>query len=577
MQEDYYIYPLGEMAITIAFEAVIDNIINDKVMALYQHLVREKIIGVKDIIPAYHTVTIVFGTAIFKQKNSDLTWMITMVETAIKTCNWKVEQQQNIVEIPACYHASLGLDIEAMAASKSITVDELIKSHSEKLYRIFCIGFLPGFAYMGKVDEIIATPRIQTPRTNVAAGSVGIAGEQTGIYPLNSPGGWNIIAQTPLQLFNANKDESVLLKMGHAVKFFPISLDEFLAYKNRIGVSEKPKKNEQQGIIILKQGIADSVQDLGRYGYQHLGINPTGAMDIVAAQIANFLVGNLGNEAVIELHFPTSTFQFQTDAIIALSGADFSATINDAPIPINTPIIIAKDALLHFKKLNDGVRCYLAVGGGYDMPLWLKSGSTNLKANAGGYCGRLLHKNDLIGFKQQREYSNILSQKEYTILPWKVDVATVYKKEDALDIMLGNEHQYLCGASKEILLTSAFTITNKSDRMGYRLHGLPLQLLQPFSLISTAVIKGTIQLLPDGDLIVLMADHQTIGGYPRVAHLSETAVVKLAQMQAHQTIKFKVITHYDAHEKLQQQHQYLLQIQNACTFKLKDFFSYDVC
>ena len=572
MKKDYYIYQLGEMAVTVAFEAVIDDIINDKVLALYKHLLTEKIIGVKDIIPAYHTVTVIFGTAIFKQKNSGFTWMIDLVEAAIATCNWKVEQQQNIVEIPACYDASLGLDIEVLATSKSITIEELIKRHSEKLYRIFCIGFLPGFAYMGKVDEIIATPRRQTPRPNVIQGSVGIAGEQTGIYPLNSPGGWNIIAQTPLQLFNANRGEPVLLKMGDTVKFSPISLNDFLAFKNRVGIQVKPQKDKQQGIIILKQGIADSVQDLGRYGHQHLGINPTGAMDVIAAQIANFLVGNLGNEAVIELHFPTSVFQFQTDAIIALCGADFTATINNSPIPINTPTIIAKNTTLHFTKLKNGARCYLAVGGGYDIPLWLNSSATNLKANTGGYCGRLLHKDDVIGIKQQRDYSKFLLQKNHTILPWKADVATVYNKDDTLDIMLGNEHQYLCGASKEILLTSTFTITNKSDRMGYRLHGLPLQLLQPFSLISTAVTKGTIQLLPDGDLIVLMADHQTIGGYPRIAHLCETANVKLAQIQAHQSIRFKVISHYQSYEKLQQQYQYLLQIQNACIFKLKEHF-----
>ena len=499
--------------------------------------------------------------------------MIDLVEAAIATCNWKVEQKQNIVEIPACYDASLGLDIEVLATSKSITIEELIKRHSEKLYRIFCIGFLPGFAYMGKVDKIIATPRRQTPRPNVIQGSVGIAGEQTGIYPLNSPGGWNIIAQTPLQLFNANRGEPVLLKMGDTVKFSPISLNDFLAFKNRVGIQVKPQKDKQQGIIILKQGIADSVQDLGRYGHQHLGINPTGAMDVIAAQIANFLVGNLGNEAVIELHFPTSVFQFQTDAIIALSGADFTAIINNIPVPLNTPIIVAENSIINFTKLVTGARCYIAVKGGITILPWLNSCSTNIKANSGGHCGRLLHKDDIVGCSIKSDYSKQLGEKDCIVLPWQVDVRQVHDTNNIVHILLGNEFTFLCDASKEILVDSPFTITTKSDRMGYRLHGLPLQLQVPIQLISTAVTKGTIQLLPDGELIILMADHQTIGGYPRVAHVAQFNIPKLAQMQVHQPIQFAIINAEEAIKKYVLQQQYLLQIQNACIFKLTEYLT----
>ncbi|MBC7722478.1 MAG: 5-oxoprolinase/urea amidolyase family protein [Pedobacter sp.] len=425
---------------------------------------------------------------------------------------------------------------------------------------------------MGKVNELIATPRKLTPRTNVVKGSVGIAGEQTGIYPLNSPGGWNIIGQTPLQLFNANRNEPVLLKMGDRVQFVPINLDEFYKIRATQQSQQSTTENQGIGIQILKQGLSDSVQDLGRYGHQHLGINPTGAMDIVAAQIANFLVGNQANEAVLELHFPASVFQFQTDTIIALSGADFTATINDKSVPINTPIIVAKDAILRFTKLTTGVRCYLAVCGGYKIKPWLNSCSTNLKANAGGYYGRLLQKDDVIGFKKQGGFSSQLKKKNCIILPWHVDVTNFYKAENTINILFGNEQPFLCDASKEILLNAEFIITTKSDRMGYRLHGLPLQLLQPLSLISAATTKGTIQLLPDGELIILMADHQTIGGYPRVGHIAQKDIPKLAQIQAHQHIKFQLITHQQAQEKLQLQNQYLLQVQNACNFKLKELF-----
>ncbi|MBC7651080.1 MAG: 5-oxoprolinase/urea amidolyase family protein, partial [Deinococcales bacterium] len=392
-------------------------------------------------------------------------------------------------------------------------------------------------------------------------------------YPLNSPGGWNIIGQTPLQLFDANREPSVLLKMGDNIKFFPITTAEF----KKIKKSQKAKlistDNNVIGIKILKQGLADSIQDLGRYGYQHVGINPTGVMDVAAAHITNFLVGNGANEAVLELHFPASVFQFQSDVIIALSGANFTATVNNIAIPINTPIVVTKGAIISFTKLVNGARCYMAVKDGFAITPWLNSSSTNAKANSGGHYGRILQKDDIIGCSIKSDYSKQLGKKDFFILPWQVDVKGIYNKDNIFHILLGNEYKFLLGAAKEILIDTPFTITTKSDRMGYRLHGLPLQLQQPLQLISTAVTKGTIQLLPDGELIILMADHQTIGGYPRIAHVAQFDIPKLAQMQVHQPIQFAIINNEEAIKKYSLQQQYLLQIKNACIFKLTEYLA----
>src|SRR3954468_16365838 len=124
-------------------------------------------------------------------------------------------------------------------------------------------------------------------------------------------------------------------------------------------------------LIITKQGLLDTVQDAGRYGYQHLGINPGGAMDLVAATVANMLTGNDKDEAVIELHFPASSFLFEDDCMIALSGADFRATINNKSIPINTTVIVSKSSVLQFTQFVQGARSYLAVHGGWDVYYWL--------------------------------------------------------------------------------------------------------------------------------------------------------------------------------------------------------------
>jgi len=151
---------------------------------------------------------------------------------------------------------------------------------------------------------------------------------------------------------------------------------------------------------IIKAGMLDSIQDGGRYGFQHLGINPSGAMDRYAMQVTNMLVGNDPGEAVIEMHFPASVFLFTQPALIALGGADFSASINGEPVPPLHPIIISKNDLLHFHKPLKGARAYLAIAGGLVIDKWLDSHSTNLKAAAGGYQGKALPKEDYIKFRK---------------------------------------------------------------------------------------------------------------------------------------------------------------------------------
>src|SRR6185295_4666074 len=141
-----------------------------------------------------------------------------------------------------------------------------------------------------------------------------------------------------------------------------------------------------------KAGILDTIQDQGRYSYQHLGINPGGAMDKLSARIANVLAGNNPHEAVIELHFPASEFFFEQPALMAISGANFSANVNGEEIPSLHPVIVSKYSILKFHGLKTGARAYLALNGGFDVPMWLDSYSTNLKAAIGGYKGRAFQK-----------------------------------------------------------------------------------------------------------------------------------------------------------------------------------------
>lgn len=323
---------------------------------------------------------------------------------------------------------------------------------------------------------------------------------------------------------------------------------------------------------IFKAGILDTIQDLGRYGHQHLGINPGGAMDKFSAQIANMLVGNDGKEAVIELHFPPSVFIFQQPALIALSGADFSASINGEKVPFLHPVLVNKNTVLQFHKTAKGARAFIAVQDGFNIPAWLGSSSTNLKADAGGFKGRAFRKDDEISLKKENDLVSILGTKEFLVLPWKADNKWENSSTNEILILPGNECCRLTDKSKEKIFGQPFTITNQSDRMGFRLKSEQLLTTTNDDVISSAVSFGTIQLLPDGQLIILMADHQTTGGYPRVAHVISAHHSKLAQMKAGEMLRFRLATQQMAEELLLKQQQHLMQLQNACTFRLQQYF-----
>lgn len=324
---------------------------------------------------------------------------------------------------------------------------------------------------------------------------------------------------------------------------------------------------------IIKGGMLDTIRDAGRFGYQYAGINPGGAMDVFAMRIANILVGNPINEAVIEMHFPASVITFHSDTIIAVSGGDFTPMINEEAIPLNKPIHVSRGNILKCKQLKKGSRCYLALKGGMDIPQWLHSSSTNTKVGLEGVIGRALRTNDIISFKKkipQSENNNAIH-----ILPWTAgtrwDNSSI--SDDTVYILHGHEWGWLTDESKKDFINEPFRITTLADRMGYQLEGKKLFTDSKEEIISSAVCFGTIQLLPSGQLIVLMADHQTTGGYPRAAHVITAHLSKLAQMKAGDSIRFQLTSFKTAEELLIKQERHLQQLQLACSTRLQEYLN----
>lgn len=315
-------------------------------------------------------------------------------------------------------------------------------------------------------------------------------------------------------------------------------------------------------IRIIKKGILDTIQDEGRYGYQHLGIHPSGVMDSVAMHIANTLIGNTVQEPVLEMHFPAPVLLFEEDALIAISGADFDARLNrDLPIPINRCIAIKAGTQLSFQQQISGARTYIAVRGGLQTSRWLNSAATPVGFTS---VGTLLQNEMILPFKNKD-----FQVTENKIFPWTA-LSPVNYPDTIIRYTAGHEISRLNDAMQTLVDNSTFMIDKSSNRMGYRLTGPTIIPDTHTEILSTAVTRGTIQLLPSGQLIILMADHQTTGGYPRIGHIIAADFPKLAQRNPGEIFQFKQVSLQEAHKSLQAQELHLKQLETGCKLRMGD-------
>ena len=226
----YRIFPLGDAAVTIDFGNCIDEAINKEVITRFHQLQAQPLPGMIEVVPAYSSLAIYYDVfSISKKIPAAVTafeWIKQQLEERLQQPVHRQEDTVKLIRVPVCYDHEFALDIQHIASAKRISVERIIHLHTEKTYKIYMLGFLPGFAYMGEVDEQLAIPRKPQPE-KVKAGSVGIAGRRTGIYPLDSPGGWQIIGRTPLKLFDANNEHPVLLTAGDSVQFYSITKEQF--------------------------------------------------------------------------------------------------------------------------------------------------------------------------------------------------------------------------------------------------------------------------------------------------------------------------------------------------------------
>ena len=212
---------VGDAALAVEFEQRIDPAVNARALAVGAALRAARLAGVLDVVEGFCTVTVVFDPL-----RPDVRRVAAQLETAAGRESGPVEAGSEVA-LPVCYGGRHGPDLEQVAAFADCSADEVVALHSSAVYRVYMLGFLPGFAYLGSVDARIAIPRRRSPRLRVPAGSVGIAGLQTGVYPLEAPGGWHLIGRCPLRIFDLERAEPFRLRGGHRVRFEPITEAEY--------------------------------------------------------------------------------------------------------------------------------------------------------------------------------------------------------------------------------------------------------------------------------------------------------------------------------------------------------------
>lgn len=471
-------------------------------LALFESLSHQPLEGVEELVPAARTLMLHVGS---QANASDLASallgrMIAARETA----------GTRMIEIPVVYD---GADLAEVADRLGLTTAEVIRRHTEAEYRVAFTGFAPGFAYLFAPGSGLAVPRRQTPRTRIPAGAVGLAGEFSGIYPRESPGGWQIIGTTPLEMFDPAREPASLLAPGDRVRFVP---GNGTAPK-RVSASPSIPQPTAPGLHILAAEWPVLVQDLGRPGFASMGVSVSGAVDRGALAAANAAVGNAAGAAALEITLGGLRFEAERPMTVAVTGAPAPITLRTVDghtirAPHGRPLrLLAGDEVQLATPLR-GMRSYLAVEGGFDVVRVLQSAATDTLSGIGPAPLRTGDRLAIGPVGQDRHPPGPV-----------VPNAALPAAEDciALDVVLGPRTDWFTAQAVRVLASQEWRVTPRSSRVGIRLAGeTPLERAITDELPSEGTVRGALQVPPDGQPVLFLSDHPVTGGYPVIGSVA---------------------------------------------------------
>lgn len=429
-----------------------------------------------------------------------------------------------LVEVPTHYGGQSGPDLDDLARHLGMSSGEVVRLHSAATYEVAFLGFLPGFPYLEGLDPRLHAPRRTTPRPRVPAGSVGIAGSATGIYPLESPGGWQLIGRSALPLFDPHREPAALLQAGDRVRFVPVDAATSAPPPPR--ATALPSSSVLE---VVAAGLATSIQDLGRPGWGAIGLGPGGALDPDAHLLANCLVGNPGDAATLELDTVGPTLRCLQPLEVALVGAPFELRIDGRVADTHRPHPVPAGALIETGRPTWGRRAYLAISGGFDAPLELAS--------------RSWHSFARLGLRVERGQTLGRANAEPAPTPrsrsaWSLRHAPRPSAELGLVLAAGADPTGLA---------QGWRVSARADRMALVLEPTTAaQRPAAADRLTEPVTFGTVQQLPDGCLAILLADRQTTGGYPRLGEIAAADRASLAQLRPGDHVSLRAVSIADA-------------------------------
>jgi len=307
-------------------------------------------------------------------------------------------------------------------------------------------------------------------------------------------------------------------------------------------------------LTITRSGFLSTVQDLGRVSLRQFGVSVGGALDLHALRVANLLVGNDENAAALEITSGLVRLQFDDQRIVAWCGGEYDVAVGSRQIPSGHSAYVGANEELSIAGPREGCRAWLAISGGIDVPVVLGSRSTDLRGSFGGFEGRALRDGDVISLGSNSACAKTLIDRlgQEKIAAWSIshDWSNPAQQEPMLRVVHGSDWGRFDDSLHNALTSETFLVSPDSDRMGARLEGPKLRRREACDLISEAVAPGTIQVPPDGKPIVLLGDCQTIGGYPKIAHVATVDLPVAAQLRAGDRVRFREVSLADAHRFL---------------------------
>lgn len=458
-----------------------------------------------------------------------------------------ITTKNSVHRIRVCYDPVLAPDLLTSAEKCKLTVREFINRHKNSEITVDILGFMPGFAYCSGLDPSLKLPRLEKPRTAVPPGSVAIAELQTAIYPKTTPGGWNIIGRSPDLLFDPLKERPSLLHAGDRVQFIEIDLDQFKKIQGEESLTpnqEIKKYDSQKGVIeVISSGLLTTIQALPRYGLAHLALSAGGSVDKEGALLANTLVGNSEDAAGLEITGTGPKLLFHLDTWVAWVGSHCAAQIDGQIISGNRPVFIRQGQTLSFGSITQGYRIFLAFSGGIESEFILGGRGSHLSAGIGD---KQVQKGDIFYLPKlllEAPLFKKLKQEQRTHPKWSVASPSLSGHGIQLIKAIPSMHLNLLNDEEQTSLWKCvWTVSPQSNRMGMRLDS-NFSISCPIAgIASQGIWFGTVQLPPSGQPILMMAEHATTGGYPRLVETIESERSKLAQLRPGNKIQFVPIT-----------------------------------